>query len=101
MCKHLQVRNARGREMLDAIAGELETAPVTASGDRRQFVLQTVLADDEAKLGRGPKPMPIWLGNILAWVLEKVLSCHLAARWCGCVAGRCASLDTVDARQHV
>jgi hypothetical protein len=67
-----QVRNGKGQQMLDAIRGGLETAPVMEAGDRRQFVLQTALADDEGKMGRAPNPMPRWLGNILAWVLEKV-----------------------------
>ena len=67
----LQVRNAQGQELLGSVIDGLETAPTQSAGDRRQFVLQTALADDEAKLGRGPDPMPRWLGNALAWVLEK------------------------------
>ena len=67
--------------MLDAISAGLETAPVMSAGDRKQFVLQTALADDEGKMGRAPDPMPRWLGNILAWVLEKVrLSCTSTLR---------------------
>ena len=58
--------------MLDAISEGLETAPTMEAGDRRQFVLQTAIQDDEGKMGRAPNPMPRWLGNILAWVLEKV-----------------------------
>ena len=62
--------------MLDSISAGLETAPAMSAGDRRQFVLQTAIADDEGKLGRAPDPMPLWLGNCLAWVLEKVRLCH-------------------------
>jgi hypothetical protein len=68
----MQVRNKKGRQLLDSIAQGLETAPVMSAGDRKQFVLQTAIADDEGKMGRAPNPMPRWLGNILAWVLEKV-----------------------------
>jgi hypothetical protein len=65
--------------MLGSIRSGLEIAPVMSAGDRRQFVVQTVLADDEGKMGRAPQPMPRWLGNILAWVLEKVpFSCAAA-----------------------
>jgi hypothetical protein len=78
--------------MLGAIAGDLEIAPVSSSGDRRQFVVQTALADDEAKLGRGPNPMPVWLGNILAWVLEKVCNCttnRVSRCWLGATFIKC------------
>jgi 7-hydroxymethyl chlorophyll a reductase len=33
---------------------------------------QTVEADDEAKLGRFRDPAPLWLGRLLAWVLNLV-----------------------------
>ncbi|KAI7836528.1 hypothetical protein COHA_009628 [Chlorella ohadii] len=75
MTSHLQymtVRNERGREMLDAVRPRLEVTPAMSSGSRRSFVMQTVLADDEAKLGKAPKPAPRWLGNALAWVLGLV-----------------------------
>jgi hypothetical protein len=62
--------------MLDLIMGGLETSPVMAAGDRRQFVLQTAIADDEGKMGRAPDPMPRWLGTALAWILEKVCNCQ-------------------------
>jgi hypothetical protein len=67
-----QVRNERGRELLESIGARLERSPTVSTGDRRQLVLQTALADDTAKLGEAPDPMPRWLGNILAWVIEKV-----------------------------
>lgn len=72
MNNHLQyitVRNQRGREMLNKIQGSLEVVPPISGGSRRQFVLQTVLADDEAKVGKAPKGAPRWLGEILATVL--------------------------------
>ena len=75
MDKHPQyvtVRNARGREMVDLIRDDLDITPSMSSGDRRAFVMQTVVADDEAKLGRGPeKPAPIFVGRIIAWFLTK------------------------------
>jgi len=47
--------------------------PSVSSGNRTPFVVQTVVADDEATLGRGPeKPAPLFVGNALAYVLEKV-----------------------------
>jgi 7-hydroxymethyl chlorophyll a reductase len=85
----LQVRNKRGREMLDMIQGGLETSPVMSAGNRKQFVLQTAIADDEAKLGKAPNPMPHWLGTVLAWILEKVPSFSTAA-----VATYCSALVT-------
>lgn len=73
MTQHLQyltVRNDRGREMLDKIGSRLERRPPQSSGSREVFVMQTVLADDKAKLGQGPKTgAPRWLGEILATVL--------------------------------
>lgn len=66
-----QVRNRRGEALLDSVRGGLEIAPTMSAGDRRPVVLQTVVADDEGKMGRAPNPMPRWAGNILAWVLEK------------------------------
>ena len=76
MDKHPQyvtVRNARGREMMDLIRDDVVVSPSTSSGDRRPFVMQTVIADDEAKLGRGPeKPAPRFVGKLIAWILTKI-----------------------------
>ena len=50
MVKHPQyitVRNGRGQEMLDTVKQRLEIIPTMSSGDRKPFVLQTVVADDE------------------------------------------------------
>ena len=74
MDKHPQARtdsrNARGREMVDLIRDDLDITPSMSSGDRRAFVMQTVVADDEAKLGRGPeKP-----GADFCWKNHRVVS---------------------------
>ncbi|KAG5127146.1 hypothetical protein JHK82_027981 [Glycine max] len=43
------------------------------AGDRRPFVMETVKADDEAKLGRGPsQPAPKFIGNLLAFILNLI-----------------------------
>eukprot|EP00803_Ostreobium_quekettii_P000456 evm.model.scf_41.5 EVM.evm.TU.scf_41.5 scf_41:174089-180627(-) len=67
--QYLTVRNARGAEMLDLVRPKLTITPTESSGDRRPFVMQTLISDDDAKLGEAPDPMPRWLGTILAWVL--------------------------------
>lgn len=53
--QYVTVRNARGRELLDSVSGRLETTAAVSSGDRVPFVLETVLSDDRATLGEGPK----------------------------------------------
>ena len=45
--QYLTVRNARGRELLDAARGRLTLLPTQSSGSRGAFVAQTVVADDE------------------------------------------------------
>ena len=75
MTNHLQymtIRNERGRKMMDTIKGSLEVVPPISGGSRTAFVLQTVLADDEAKVGKAPKGAPRWLGEILATILTWV-----------------------------
>jgi len=67
------VRNAKGRALLDLIQDSLETQPAVQGGDRTALVVQTLRSDDDAKFGKGPaEPMPRWLGNILASVVEFV-----------------------------
>jgi 7-hydroxymethyl chlorophyll a reductase len=51
--QYLTVRNGRGRDMLDAVAGRLTLLPTQSSGSRRAFVTQTVVADDECALRSG------------------------------------------------
>lgn len=70
--QYVTVRNDRGKKMLDAVRHRLVITPTSSEGDRRPFVTQTAIADDESKLGRAPKPLPVWLGNILASVLLKL-----------------------------
>ena len=38
--------------------------------NRESLVMQTVEADDEAKLGRGPEPAPVAVGNVIASILN-------------------------------
>ncbi|WVZ91599.1 hypothetical protein U9M48_037747 [Paspalum notatum var. saurae] len=71
--QYITVRNDRGREMLSLVDGLLESTPTVSSGVRQPFVLETVKADDAAKLGKGPsKPAPRFVGDILAFVLNLV-----------------------------
>jgi 7-hydroxymethyl chlorophyll a reductase len=71
--QYLTVRNARGREMLDALrnAGGT-TSPPVSTGTRAPIVMETVLTDDAAALGRARKPAPLWAGHALAWLLTAV-----------------------------
>ncbi|KAL6185222.1 hypothetical protein ACLB2K_041356 [Fragaria x ananassa] len=70
--QYVTVRNERGREMLSLVEKLLEITPTTSSGDRRPFVLETVKADDTAKMGRGPDPAPKFIGNVIAFLLNLV-----------------------------
>ncbi|CAH9122282.1 unnamed protein product [Cuscuta epithymum] len=71
--QYITVRNERGREMLRLVEHLLEVTPTISSGDRRPFVMETVKADDNAKLGRGPsKPAPKFIGNLIAIILNLV-----------------------------
>jgi len=76
MTKHPQyvtVRNDKGKEMFDMIRGACDVTPSVSSGERKPFVMQTVISDDEATLGRGPEePAPIPVGKAIAWLLEKI-----------------------------
>ncbi len=45
--QYLTVRNNRGQEMLDSVKAGLRVLPTASSGDRKPFVLQTVVSDDE------------------------------------------------------
>ncbi|XP_072073821.1 7-hydroxymethyl chlorophyll a reductase, chloroplastic isoform X3 [Arachis hypogaea] len=71
--QYVTVRNERGREMLRLVENLLEIRPTTSAGDRRPFVMETVKADDNAKLGRGPSQLaPKFIGNLLAFILNLI-----------------------------
>lgn len=71
--QYVTVRNERGREMLSLVENLLEITPTISSGDRRSFVTETVKADDNAKLGRGPsRPAPKFIGNLIAFILNLI-----------------------------
>lgn len=76
--QYITARNSKGIEMLGTIKDELDATPVVDEGDRKQFVLQTVIADDNATLGLAKQgPMPRFLGNalsaLLGWIGPKGL----------------------------
>ncbi|CAK9184256.1 unnamed protein product [Ilex paraguariensis] len=59
--------------MLSLVKNLLEITPTTSAGDRRPFVMETVKADDNAKMGRGPsQPAPKFIGNIIAFILNLI-----------------------------
>ncbi|CAM6002567.1 unnamed protein product [Sphagnum balticum] len=76
MTKHPQyitVRNKRGKEMLDLVRPLLEITPTISTGNRKPFVMETVKADDKAKLGQGKtQPAPRFVGNLIAFLLNLV-----------------------------
>lgn len=45
--QYITIRNDHGQEMLDSVKSRLEIIPTMSSGDRKPFVLQTVISDDE------------------------------------------------------
>ena len=71
--QYVTVRNNRGKEMFDLIRDECEVTPSVSSGERKPFVMQTVVSDDEADARTrtgGARAAPG--GKALAWALEKV-----------------------------
>ncbi|KAL8162854.1 hypothetical protein V2J09_014343 [Rumex salicifolius] len=71
--QYITVRNERGKEMLSLIENLLEVTPTITSGNRRPFVVETVKADDAAKLGKGPsQPAPRFIGNLIAYILNLI-----------------------------
>ncbi|KAG9148777.1 hypothetical protein Leryth_018090 [Lithospermum erythrorhizon] len=71
--QYVTVRNEQGKEMLDLVKDLLEITPAMSQGNRRPFVMETVKADDDAKFGRGPEqPAPIFIGNIIAFLLNLI-----------------------------
>ncbi|MFN9870623.1 MAG: Coenzyme F420 hydrogenase/dehydrogenase, beta subunit C-terminal domain [Cyanobacteriota bacterium] len=59
------VRNPRGQRLLDLVEVELDQAPVTSRGDRRQAVQQGIDAYDKAL------KLPLWLAEALGWVVQR------------------------------
>ena len=61
----LVVRNGKGQRLLDLVEAELETAPVSSRGDRRQAVQQGIEAYDRAVR------LPLWLAELVGWFVER------------------------------
>ncbi|CAA0839954.1 7-hydroxymethyl chlorophyll a reductase-chloroplastic [Striga hermonthica] len=71
--QYVTVRNERGREMLNLVKDLLEITPTVSQGQRHPFVMETVKADDDAKLGKGPsQPAPRFIGNLIAFFLNLI-----------------------------
>jgi len=71
--QYITVRNDRCKEMLDLVRPLLDVTPTVSSGNRGPFVMETVKADDKAKLGKEKtQPAPRFVGNIIAWLLNLV-----------------------------
>jgi coenzyme F420 hydrogenase subunit beta len=62
----ITVRNPRGQELLDLVEAELDTAPVTSRGDRRQAVQQGIDAYDKAL------KLPMWLAEVVGSLVRLV-----------------------------
>ncbi|KAL7105658.1 hypothetical protein ACP275_07G057800 [Erythranthe tilingii] len=71
--QYVTVRNERGKEMLNLVKDLLEVTPTISSGGRRPFVMETVKADDNAKLGKGPsQTVPKFVGEVIAFILNLI-----------------------------
>ncbi|XP_073279112.1 7-hydroxymethyl chlorophyll a reductase, chloroplastic isoform X2 [Primulina huaijiensis] len=71
--QYVTVRNERGKEMLSLVKDLLEITPTVSRGERQPFVMETVKADDNAKLGKGPtQPAPKFVGDIIAFILNLI-----------------------------
>ncbi len=62
----ITVRNDTGAELLALVEDELEVAPVTSSGNRRQAVQQGIEAYDKALR------LPMWLAEMVGWLVQRV-----------------------------
>ena len=62
----ITVRNPRGAELLALVEEELDCAPVTSRGDRRQAVQQGIEAYDRALR------LPRWLAELVGFVVQRV-----------------------------
>lgn len=70
--QYVTIRNPKGQEMFDLVSDRMIKSPTVSIGDRRASVMQTVEADDQGKLGKARDPVPKWIGQILAWFVEKL-----------------------------
>ena len=59
------VRNPRGQQLLDLVEAELDLAPVTTRGDRRQAVQQGIDAYE-----KGVR-LPLWVAELVGWFVER------------------------------
>ena len=62
----ITVRNPRGAELLALVEAELDAAPVSSRGDRRQAVQQGIDAYDRALR------LPRWLAELVGFVVQRV-----------------------------
>lgn len=60
------VRNDTGQEMLDLVKDQIDTQPVTSSGDRKAAVQQSIPAYDKAVT------LPMWAAKMMGVVIEKI-----------------------------
>lgn len=60
------VRNQTGQEMLDLVKNQIDTQPVTSSGDRKAAVQQSIPAYDKAVT------LPMWAAKMMGVVIEKI-----------------------------
>jgi 3,8-divinyl protochlorophyllide a 8-vinyl-reductase (ferredoxin) len=60
------VRNDTGQEMLDLIADQIETQPVTSVGDRHQAVQQSIPAYDKGVT------LPMWAAKLMGVFIERI-----------------------------
>ena len=60
------VRNPRGQDLLDLVEPELDVAPVSSRGDRRQAVQQGIDAYDRAL------KLPMWLAELVGFIVQRV-----------------------------
>lgn len=60
------VRNSTGQEMLNLIADQIETQPVTSVGDRRQAVQQSIPAYDKGVT------LPMWAAKLMGVFIERI-----------------------------
>ncbi len=61
----ITVRNALGQELLDLVEPELDLAPVTSAGDRRQAVQQGIDAYEKAL------KLPMWLAELVGMFVQR------------------------------